>query len=98
MLRVHDKSWLPYNLVLVLLLVGAQSGALAHAFKHDIGTPRQQSCAICLRLSQLDTSCVVTPADLAIENFQCSPAPEGKKAFESFHAPTARQRGPPDPL
>jgi len=62
MLCVRGKSWLPPNLLLLVLLIGAQSGALTHAFKHQADTLQQQTCAICVTVSQLDSSCGATPA------------------------------------
>ncbi len=98
MIRVRRKSWLPSNLLLVLLLIGAQSGALAHAFEHDAGTPQRQACAICVTVSQLDASCVGAPANTDIEHCHACQAVERAATPESSHALVARQRGPPNPL
>ena len=98
MIRVRRKSWLAPNLLLVALLIGAQSGALAHAFKHDGDTLQNKTCAICVTVSQLDASCVDAPANTDIEHCHSCQAIALAATFESFHALAARQRGPPDPL
>ncbi len=85
-------------MLLVLLLLGAQSGALAHAFEHDAGTAQRQACAICVTVSQLDASCVDAPANTDIEHCHACPAIECAATLESFHALVTRQRGPPNPL
>ena len=98
MICVRRNSWLTPNLLLVVLLIGAQSGALAHAFRHQADTLQQQTCAICVTASQLDLSCVDTPAvnDL-VRRYSYLAIPQ-LGALESIHALAARQRGPPSPL
>ncbi len=83
------------NLVLMLLLLGAQSGALSHAFEHDAGALQNQACAICVTVSQLDSSCVDAPSNTNIEPCHSCQTIERAATLESFHAPLARQRGPP---
>jgi hypothetical protein len=98
MVRARTKLWLPSNLLLVLLLVGAQNGALAHAFKHDLDVLQRQACPICVTVSQLDSSCVDAPVDSAIERCHSCQAIEHAANLPSRHALAARQRGPPNPL
>ncbi len=98
MLCVRGKSWLPPNLLLVVLLIGAQSGALTHAFKHQADTLQQQTCAICVTVSQLDASCVDAPANTVLLRCHSCEAIAQVSALESFHALVVRQRGPPNPL
>ncbi|MCH8302777.1 MAG: hypothetical protein IH912_08490 [Proteobacteria bacterium] len=86
------------KLVLMLLLLAAQSGALAHAFAHDAGAPQNQACAICVTVSQLDSSCVNAPSNTDIEPCHSCQTIAHAATLESFHAPLARQRGPPQPL
>ena len=98
MIIVRGKSWLPANLLLVILLTGAQSGALAHAFEHEAGTVQNQACAICVTVSQLDSSCVDTPVNPDSESC-CSCQTIARTAtIESLHGLAARQRGPPSTL
>ena len=96
--RVRRKSWLPSNLVLVLLLFGAQSGALAHAFEHDPGSLQNPACAICVTVSQLDSGCI----DIAVVSTNAHPQSceivEQEQIFQSSQTLNARQRGPPTSL
>ena len=98
MIRVRRKSWQLANLLLVILLTGAQSGVLAHVFEHDAGTPQKQACAICVTVSQLGSSCVDAPVNTDIEHCHACQAIERAATLESFHALVARQRDPPNPL
>jgi len=98
MIRICRKSWLLSDLLLVLLLIGAQCGALAHAFKHDVDALQQQTCAICVTVNQLDSSCVDGPANTDIEHSHSCDTNVHAASLESFHALIARQRGPPNPL
>jgi hypothetical protein len=95
MLCVRNPSWLPANLLLVLLLTGAQSGALAHAFEHDAGTPQYQACASCVMVNQLDASCVDTLVATDIGDCDSCRPDDQAATLESLQAPAARQRGPP---
>jgi hypothetical protein len=98
MLSVRKRSWLPANLLLVLFLAGAQSGALAHAFEHDAGTPQYQACAICVTVGQLHTSSVdALAATMITDSRGCQPVAE-TVSMESLQAPVAKQRGPPKAL
>lgn len=98
MLPVRLQSWLPANLLLLLLMAVAQSGALAHAFEHDAATPQYQACAICVTVSQLDSSCVDTLAATIIADCRsCQPVTEAL-SLESLQVPVAKQRGPPGML
>ena len=92
---VRERSWLPAKLLLLAMLVTAQSGALAHAFKHDAATPQNPTCATCVTVSQLGASCVDSPAvaDLAIVHAR--PVEPGRVIAVSRCVPVPKQRGPP---
>ena len=98
MIRVRRKSWLPSNLLLVLLLIGAQSGALAHAFEHDPGALQNPACAICVTVSQLDSSCIDIAVITTIAHQHSCEIVEQAPKFQSVHTLNARQRGPPNSL
>ena len=98
MIRVRRKSWLPTHLLLTMLLIGAQSGALAHAFEHDSGTLQKQACAICVTVNQLDSSGIYVSANVSIEQPQYCQTMAQSATFESFHELVTRQRGPPTSL
>jgi hypothetical protein len=98
MIRVRGKSWLPSNLLLALLLFGAQSGALAHAFEHDPGSLQNPTCAICVTVSQLDSGCINIAIVTMIARQRSSEIIEQPPIFHSVHTLNARQRGPPTSL
>lgn len=95
MTSVRGKSWLPVNLLLVILLTGAQSGALAHAFEHDKGTLQNQACAICVTVSQLDSACIAALATADIEGCYPCQTIAHAASLRSLHTLAANQRGPP---
>jgi len=98
MKSVRRKSWLPAELLLVILLTGAQSGALAHAFEHDAGTVQNQACAICVTVSQLDSSCIDALATADIEGCCSCRTITHAASLKSLHTLVANQRGPPSSL
>ena len=83
------------GLLLAGLLVGAQVGAVAHAFEHDPGTAQFNLCAACVTVAQLGAAAVSAPQnrvlghqhDAAQHVEPWSPAPAGRT--------TPYQRGPP---
>ena len=98
MTSVRRSSWLPANLLLVVLLTGAQSGALAHAFEHDAETLRNQACAICVTVGQLDSSCIDSHAAVDIEACYTCQTIARAATLKSLHTLVANQRGPPASL
>ena len=98
MKSVRGKSWLPANLLLVMLLTGAQSGALAHAFDHDAGTVQNRACAICVTVSQLDSSCINALANADIVSCYSCQTITRAATLKSLHTLVANQRGPPSSL
>ncbi|MDX1404163.1 MAG: hypothetical protein R3192_06485 [Woeseiaceae bacterium] len=95
MMQGRSKPGLAANLLLVLLLAGAQGGALAHVFEHDAGTPLSQACATCFTISQLDSSSIDTHllADVIACDSRIHSSPQAR--LESRQSIVARQRGPP---
>jgi len=89
------KPGLLPNVVLALLLLGAQFGALAHAFEHDAGAQQDNVCSTCASASQLASACVDSHFPEELE-----PPPSGFVAnlipgSRSALALVARQCGPP---
>lgn len=95
---VRKRTWLPANLLLLATLAVAQSGALAHAFKHDPATPQNPTCAICVTLSQLDATCVAVIVTTEVVIVHAAAVVVPFAAPVSLHLPAAKQRGPPLPL
>lgn len=83
------------GLLLAGLLVGAQVGALAHAFEHDPGTPQFNLCAACVTVAQLGAAAVNAPQDLVLDHSHA--VAQHVEPFSPVLADraTARQRGPP---
>lgn len=98
MLSVRKRSWLPANLLLVTLLIAAQSGALAHVFEHEAATPQNPTCAICVTVGQLHASAVDALVTMDVEAFQSCLADADVAIPQSLSSRTARQRGPPPSL
>lgn len=95
MRRLFVKLWRPANAVLIVLLIAAQTGAIAHAYEHDPGTLQDATCASCVTVNQLSAACVdsgfrhdVEPAGVDHDSATYTPG-------ESIRPLTHRQRGPP---
>lgn len=96
--RITGKSWQIAYLLLILMLITAQTGAMTHAYEHDPGTPQDRTCSSCLTAAQLlganidgDTNQLVLPPK--------DPFRTGRStACESVTALIPRQRGPPRQL
>ncbi len=95
MLRSSNQKILPKALLLALLLIGAQSAALLHAFMHDVDSLQAQTCATCVTVAQLNHGCVAAEANLPVLQGATPSFTQRNTAFGSFDAPLPRQRGPP---
>ena len=83
------------NLLLALLLIVAQTSALAHAYEHDVGKSPSQACTDCVTATQLASACVDNPATVVLPLFN-SPLHQLAVGYSiSINAIVARQRGPP---
>lgn len=92
--RLRTENRLAAGFLLLALLL-AQSGALAHTWQHEPGTLQGQACAACASASQLASACIDSAR---FADFR--PALEGPLAhLASHHASieimVARSRGPP---
>lgn len=92
---VSGKSWLVANVLLTLLLITAQTGALAHAYQHDPGFPQDTTCASCVTANQLLSACVDNCSIADIESYSSCLNVEQVFLSESTLALVVRQRGPP---
>jgi hypothetical protein len=83
------------NLLLALLLIVAQTSALAHAYEHDVGKIQNQACTACVTANQLASACVDNPATVILPVFN-SPLHQLAVGYSiSIDAIVVRQRGPP---
>lgn len=82
-------------LVLALLLVVAQTIALAHAYQHEAGSPQQQICSSCVSASQLSSACIDSGETLEITASPAELIATAQTVPVSRHTLVTRQRGPP---
>lgn len=83
------------NLLLVVLLVSAQTAALAHAYEHDLGSPQNKACTACVTAGQLASACVDHAAATELEAFNSPLNCHVKSAHQTIAHIVVRQRGPP---
>lgn len=98
MLRFCGKTGLAPNLMLAVLLVIAQTSALAHAYEHDIGAPQNQTCTACVTANQLASACVDTMAITESPVFSSPLNHQSTRISLSVESLVVRQRGPPATL
>jgi hypothetical protein len=86
------------HLLLTLLLLLAQTGALTHAVEHlrpDSDAPASHSCALCIALQGLDAALAATPPAIALPAADFAlPAGVAVTVFSSS-AVSPRARAPP---
>jgi hypothetical protein len=95
MRRLLGKSWRPANAVLIVLLLVAQTWAIAHAYDHEPEILQDATCVSCVALNQLGATCVDSGA-----GHDCAAPGSDRYAVsyvtgESIRTLTCRQRGPP---
>lgn len=81
--------------VLIVLLIAAQTAAVAHAYAHDPGALQDVACASCATASQLSAGCVDSGASHSLLPGNTRPDVQYCLPGESLRALTARQRSPP---
>jgi len=105
--RLEGLHWhkLLRSLVLALLLLVAQQGAVLHAFSHHAAaqahdgkekSPRGDVCDLCLAFAQVDAA--ATPQGQAaplLTGLSYQAAPVLPVAAGAVHVPAERSRGPP---
>jgi len=88
----------PISAMLAIFLLIAQTGALAHAYEHDPGSPQEQVCSICIAGQAVGSGCVDSSPHFEFPSYR-SPADAALiTAYSSIRTPLARQRAPPAPL
>lgn len=95
MRRLFGKSWRPANAVLIVVLLAAQTGAIAHAYEHEPEILQDATCISCVAVNQLGAACV----DSGARNDFTPPVSDhytvSHVSGESIRTLTCRQRGPP---
>ena len=95
-LRQNCKNHL--GVFLAIIFIAAQTGALAHAYEHDPGSPQVQVCSICIGGHSLGSACVASTVHVDIQHFNLGVSIERTSVPGTIHLPHARQREPPTPL
>jgi len=96
-LRPDEKTRLIRSLFFAALLIVAQGALALHAFEHEPGAPLGKVCGTCITASQLAAGSVDTHSGDALEPARHFFTPAANQGFDSVHAATVRQRGPPSP-
>jgi hypothetical protein len=89
------KVWL---VSIMVLLIAAQTGAVAHEYTHDPGTSQDLSCFACVTAGNLLAGCVETGAAISLERELDLHFVEQLAQSRSADVHIARQRGPPATL
>jgi hypothetical protein len=88
----------PLSLLLAIIFLAAQSGALAHAYEHDPGGPQAQVCSICIAGHSSGSACVASTVHIEFLHCNSGVSIERTPVPDTIHLPHARQRAPPTPL
>lgn len=89
------KSNRRVSTVLAVVLLVAQSGALAHAYEHDPGSPQDQVCSTCIAGQAVGSACADSAPHFEVPAYKSTAGPEQVSALIYAHIPLARQRAPP---
>jgi len=95
---VRQNCKKPLSVLLAILFLAAQTGALAHAYEHDPGGPQAQLCSICIAGHSLSSACVASTVHIEFQHGNAGVSIERTSVSGSIHLPLARQRAPPTPL
>ena len=98
MLKQTGKTWRIANAVLIFLLIAAQNSAIAHTFKHELGTPQDATCASCVTSGQLSAACIDSGVIQDIKPLVLRHDVDSYLPGSASPVLTIRQRGPPKSL
>jgi hypothetical protein len=93
--RPDEKTRLIRSLFFATLLIVAQGALALHAFEHESGAPQGKVCGACITAGQLAAGSMDAHSGESLEPAQHRFVPTTNQGFDSVHAATARQRGPP---
>lgn len=88
----------PLSALLAIIFLAAQTGALAHAYEHDPGSPQAQVCSACIAGHSLGSACVESNAHMEFRQHNAGVSIKVAPAPDTIHLPLARQRAPPTRL
>jgi hypothetical protein len=83
---------------LAIVLLIAQTGALAHAYEHNPGSPLAQVCASCIAGQALGAACVDSEPHFGMPVYKSIPVQQLVSVYASVQIPLTRQRAPPSPF
>jgi hypothetical protein len=86
------------TILLAIIFLAAQTGALAHAYEHVPGSPQAQACSTCIAGHALSSACVASMAHIEFRPYNVGFSVERAPLPDTIHVPLARQRAPPTPL
>ena len=95
---VSQKYKKPLSVLLAIIFLAAQTGALAHAYEHDPGSPQAQVCSICIAGHSLSSVCVASTVHNEFQHCNTGVSVERAPVQNTTYLPHARQRAPPTPL
>jgi len=98
MFIVRQNCKKPISVLLAIILLIAQTGALAHAYGHDPGKPQSQICSTCIAGHAVGSACVDSTPHFEIQAYKSAAGIDRVSALSSIEVPLARQRAPPTPL
>jgi hypothetical protein len=92
---VRQNRKRPLSVLLAIIFLAAQTGALAHAYEHDPGSPQAQVCLICVAGHSLSSACVASTVHIEFQHCNTGVSIERTSVPDTIHLPYARQRAPP---
>ncbi len=95
---VRQNCKRPLSVLLAIIFLAAQLGALAHAYEHELGRPQIQVCSTCIAGHSLSPACVGATAHIEFQQYNADVSIERTSVPNTIHLPLARQRAPPTPL
>jgi hypothetical protein len=95
---VRQNCKRPLSVLLAIIFLAAQTGALAHAYEHDPGSSQTQVCLTCIAGHSLSSACVASTAHIEFQQDNAGVSIERPPVPDAIHLPLARQRAPPTPL
>ena len=90
-----SKAKRPCLLAVILLLVAAQTAAVAHAYQHDPGKLQDRACSACISADNLLSGCADSGASDDVRRLATNCRDDSLVLLRAAITITARQRGPP---
>ncbi len=95
---VRQNCKRPLSVLLAIIFFAAQTGALAHAYEHDLSRPQAQVCSTCVAGHSLSSACVASTAHIEFQHCNAGVSIERTPVPNTIHLLLARQRAPPTTL